>query len=108
VLAGGRTSDTEQYTYSVVWLAYGVALLAFGIWQHSQPARLAAAAVMLLTVAKVFVVDMSDLPGVYRALSFTGLGLVLLAIGWLYQRRLFPARAQTQSAPGSTPAPPQS
>jgi uncharacterized membrane protein len=99
------TTDAEQYTYSVVWLAYGVALLLFGIWQSSQPARLASAAITLLTVAKVFLVDMSDLSGVYRALSFIGLGLVLVGIGWLYQRLLFPAAANAGAAPGSTASP---
>ena len=34
-------------------------------------------------------IDMSTLTGVYRALSFMCLGLVLVAIGWLYQRILF-------------------
>jgi uncharacterized membrane protein len=32
---------------------------------------------------------MSTLTGFYRALSFMCLGLVLVAIGWLYQRILF-------------------
>jgi uncharacterized membrane protein len=67
-----------------------VALLLFGIAFRSQPARLASAAVTLLTVAKVFLLDMAGLAGVYRALSFIGLGLVLVGIGWLYQRLLYP------------------
>ena len=99
VLYHGAASDAEQYTYSVVWLAYGVALLLFGIAFRSQPARLASAAITLLTVAKVFLVDMSGLTGVFRALSFIGLGLVLVGIGWLYQRLLFPPRRQTPTAP---------
>ena len=64
--------------------------------QRSQPARLASAAVTLLTIAKVFLVDMADLTGIYRALSFIGLGLVLVGIGWLYQRLLFPRAPKTQ------------
>jgi uncharacterized membrane protein len=101
VLSFGPTTDAEQYSYSVVWLAYGVALLLFGIWQRSQPARLASAAVTILTIGKVFLVDMSDLTGVYRALSFIGLGLVLVGIGWLYQRLLFrpPEKAPALGAP---------
>ncbi len=99
VLYHGAASDAEQYTYSVVWLAYGVALLLFGIAFRSQPARLASAAITLLTVAKVFLIDMSGLTGVFRALSFIGLGLVLVGIGWLYQRLLFPPRPKTQAAP---------
>jgi len=42
----------------------------------------------------VFFIDMSDLTGVWRALSFIGLGLVLIGIGYLYQRLLFAPRPQ--------------
>ena len=90
VLTEGVTSDAEQYTYSAVWLAFGVALLAAGIWFRSLPLRIASAAVVVLTVLKVFLIDMSDLTGIYRALSFLGLGVVLIGIGWFYQRLLFP------------------
>jgi uncharacterized membrane protein len=54
--------------------------------------------VIALTVLKAFLVDMSSLTGVYRALSFMCLGLVLVAIGWLYQRILFSRRAQSPAA----------
>ena len=77
VLTEGATSDAEQYTYSAVWLLFGVALLAAGIFLRSLPLRAASAAVVVLTVLKVFLIDMSDLTGIYRALSFLGLGAVL-------------------------------
>jgi uncharacterized membrane protein len=93
VLTEGATSDAEQYTYSAVWLLVGVALLAAGIWLRSLPLRIASAAVVVLTVLKVFLIDMSDLTGIYRALSFLGLGAVLIGIGWFYQRLLFPRGA---------------
>jgi uncharacterized membrane protein len=102
VLSRGPITDAEQYTYSVVWLAYGVVLLMFGIVFRSQPARLASAAITLLTVGKVFLIDMAGLTGVFRALSFIGLGLVLVGIGWLYQRLLFPPPPKNMTAPGST------
>jgi len=82
-------SDAEGYTYSAVWLAFGVVLLLVGIALRSQPVRLCSAAVVLLTVGKVFLIDMGGLTGVWRALSFIGLGLVLVGIGYLYQRLLF-------------------
>jgi uncharacterized membrane protein len=91
-LTRGTTTDAEQYTYSAVWLVFGVLLLIAGFWLRSQPARLASAAVVALTIGKVFLVDMSDLTGIFRALSFIGLGAVLVGIGWIYQRMLFPAR----------------
>jgi uncharacterized membrane protein len=93
VLGEGPTNDAEQYTYSAVWLAFGVALLAAGVWLRSQAVRFASAAVVVLTVLKVFLIDMRDLTGIFQALSFIGLGVVLIGIGWLYQRLLFPRRA---------------
>jgi len=93
VLTAGRTSDAEQYTVSAVWLAFGVALLLIGIWLRSQPTRLASAATVAITVVKVFVVDLASLDGFFRALSFIGLGTVLIGIALLYQRLLFPRQA---------------
>jgi uncharacterized membrane protein len=52
----------------------------------------------------VFVIDISTLTDVYRALSFICLGLVLLPIGWLYQRILF--RHPALPLEGAKPAPP--
>ncbi|HEX2449017.1 MAG TPA: DUF2339 domain-containing protein [Methyloceanibacter sp.] len=98
-LIEGATTDAEQYTYSAVWLLFGVALLAAGIFLRSLPLRIASAAVVVLTVLKVFLIDMSDLTGIYRALSFLGLGAVLIGIGWFYQRLLFPRAPQSAEAP---------
>jgi uncharacterized membrane protein len=103
VLSVGPTTGAEQYTYSIAWLAFGVILLGIGILFNSQRARLASAVVIGLTILKAFLIDMSTLTGVYRALSFMCLGLVLVAIGWLYQRILF--RRQAVSPP---PAPARS
>lgn len=96
----GPTGDAEQYTYSVTWLAFGVVLLGAGVIFNSQRARLASAVVIALTILKAFLIDMSTLTGAYRALSFMCLGLVLVAIGWLYQRILFSRRATPPAAPG--------
>ena len=105
ILSRAPVTGAEQYTYSIAWLAFGVVLLGAGIFFNSQRARLASAVVIALTIGKAFLVDMSTLTGVYRALSFMGLGVVLVAIGWLYQRILF--RRQAPPAPtqpaGSAP-----
>jgi uncharacterized membrane protein len=98
VLTDGAFTDAEGYTYSAVWLAFGVVLLLVGIGLRSQPVRLCSAAVVLLTVGKVFLIDMSGLTGVWRALSFIGLGLVLVGIGYLYQRLLFAKKPPAMEA----------
>ena len=104
VLNAPFISDAEHYTYSVVWLGFGVALLLIGIALKSQPARLASAAVVILDTFKVFFIDLRDVQGLYRALSIICLGLVLMGIGWLYQRLLFPARKATAPEMGAAPS----
>ena len=89
ILTDAATSDAEQYTYSLSWLIFGVALLVIGFVVKSERARIAAAVVIGLTVLKAFAIDVWTLEVVYRALSFIGLGAVLVAIGWFYQRVMF-------------------
>jgi uncharacterized membrane protein len=78
----------EQWSYSVALLATGILLLGLGFVRDNRFARLASAAYLVLAVLKVFIVDLANLEGVMRALSFIGLGLVLIGIGLVYQRLL--------------------
>jgi len=80
--------QSELYTYSVVWLLLGVALLVAGYRFRSTALRIASGVLVLIAVLKVFLVDMSNLEGLYRALSFAGLGFALIGIGWFYQKAL--------------------
>jgi ribosomal protein S18 acetylase RimI-like enzyme len=88
----------ETYSYSALWLVMGVVLLTLGVWQKSQILRIASAALISVAVLKVFLFDMSELEGVLRALSFIGLGAVLIGIGLFYQRLL------TRAARAKNPA----
>jgi uncharacterized membrane protein len=78
----------EQWSYSVALLVTGILLLGLGFVFNNRFARLASAAYLVLAVLKVFIVDLANLEGVMRALSFIGLGLVLIGIGLVYQRLL--------------------
>jgi len=79
----------ELYLYSVVWLAFGVALLAMGMWRRVAAARHAGMAVVCLAICKVFLIDMSGLNELLRVFSFLGLGAVLLALAYFYRRLVF-------------------
>lgn len=85
-LDGGTVTNAEQYAYSAVWLLFGAALFAAGLKLNNKPLRIAALAIFALTVAKAFLFDMSNMTGLFRALSFLGLGAALLGVGYLYQR----------------------
>jgi uncharacterized membrane protein len=86
VLVAPSLSIAESYAYSAVWLALALALFVAGIRLGRQVVRYAGLGVMTLVVLKVFLWDMSSLEGLYRIASFVGLGLCLVAIGWLYQK----------------------
>lgn len=83
----------ETYAYSALWLGLGVVLLVVGVRSGSFVVRAASGALIAVAVAKVFLFDMSELEGVLRALSFIGLGVVLIGIGLFYQRLLRRAAA---------------
>jgi uncharacterized membrane protein len=43
----------------------------------------------MLTVSKVFLLDVAGRSGLYRVASFLGLGVCLIGIGYAYQRYVF-------------------
>jgi uncharacterized membrane protein len=98
------TGNGEFYAYSALWLGLGILLLAYGILTRSKPARLASAALVSLTVFKVFLLDLAGLEGVLRALSFLGLGAALIGIGLVYQKFVF-ARPPASEAKTAAPEP---
>lgn len=88
-------SEAENYAYSAVWLALGIVLLAFGLWRGSREVRLASGLFVVAAVLKVFLYDLAQLEGILRALSFIGLGAVLIGIGLVYQKLVFRRSSQT-------------
>jgi uncharacterized membrane protein len=86
---GYGVSDAEIYAYSAVWIAYALVLLGVGILWKSSFWRYTSLTVLIVTVLKVFLYDMSDLTGLYRVASFLGLGLTLIGIGYIYRRFVF-------------------
>jgi uncharacterized membrane protein len=93
-------SATELYAYSAAILLYGVALLALGFRLQSKDLRLASLAVVTVAICKAFLIDMSGLEGLLRALSFIGLGACLVGIGLAYQRLLRREFAQQEKTAG--------
>jgi uncharacterized membrane protein len=81
------TSRLERdLTFSVAWGLYSLMLLGLGIWRGIKGLRVASLVFLMLTVAKAFLYDLSALEGIYRVLSFLGLGTALILVSLLYQR----------------------
>ena len=82
-LGGGSEAQTAL---SGFWSLSGVAALVSGLMRDDRRLRLAGLAVILLAVGKVFVFDLATLDSVERVASFVGLGLLLLAAAFVWQR----------------------
>ena len=82
----------ELYAYSIVWLLFGVALLALGFLRQAAALRHAGMVLVCIVVAKVFLIDMAGLQGLLRVFSFLGLGAALIGLGYAYRRFGFDSR----------------
>ena len=82
-----------QFTYSIWFMVFGAILLGVGFWRRSAFLRWQALVLMSVTIIKVFLYDMSELSQGYRVLSFVGLGALLFAVSFVYQRDWLNLRA---------------
>ena len=78
-------SSGEQYTYSVVWLLMAIAAIILGHWKNRTQLYKGGTILLALVIAKLFLVDLSDLVGLWRVASFMGLGLSLLGLAYLHR-----------------------
>ena len=85
----------QHLALSLLWTAYASVLILVGVKRGSALLRWQALALFLLVVMKVFLYDSSYLERFYRILSFFILGVVLLVVSFLYQRKV--SRERTAS-----------
>jgi uncharacterized membrane protein len=81
-----RIEIERDFTYSALWMAYGAMLMVIGFLRRSAFVRWQALLLIAATIGKVFVYDVSELDRGYRIVSFIVLGVLLLAISFVYQR----------------------
>jgi len=89
----GATAESEWYAYSALWLVLAGACLAAGLTVRSAWLRKTGLIGIAAVVGKVFLFDVANLGGGWRALSFLGLGGALVATGYAY-RKLTPQDIQ--------------
>ena len=81
-----RLDIERDFTYSALWMAYGALLMIIGFLRRSAFVRWQALVLIAVTIGKVFIYDVSQLDKGYRIVSFIVLGVLLLAISFVYQR----------------------
>lgn len=82
----GGLENAKQLVISGGWLIYSIIAMYFGILKRIKPLRYIALWVLGVTVLKVFIYDLSFLDQLGRVISFMGLGVILLALSFFYQK----------------------
>ena len=83
----------RDMTYSIAWALFALGLIVVGMRIKQRAARYAGVALLGLTLAKLFLHDLSDLDELYRIGAFVGVAIILIAASFIYQRFLAPERA---------------
>jgi uncharacterized membrane protein len=85
----------RDMTYSIAWALYAFALLLIGMRKHTGWVRYAGLALLLVTLAKLFLHDLSSLNQLYRIGAFIGVAIILIVASFVYQRFLVPKTPKT-------------
>ena len=77
---------SQDLTYTIGWLAFGMLLLAAGIYTRARTARVTAVSLIAVTTFKCFLYDLASLEGLYRIASFVGLAMSLALVSLALQK----------------------
>ena len=80
----------RDMTYSIAWACFAFALLLAGMKQKTGWVRYAGVVLLLVTLLKLFLHDLSSLSQLYRIGAFIGVAVVLIVASFVYQRFLVP------------------
>ena len=87
-----------QAGLSIVWTLIALSLMIGGHLRHRREVWLIGAVLIAVVVAKLFLVELSNRGGLARIVSFIGVGVLLLVVG--YFAPLPPKRAEAEAEPG--------
>ncbi|HXM32862.1 MAG TPA: DUF2339 domain-containing protein [Chthoniobacterales bacterium] len=80
----------RDMTYSIAWALFAFALLLAGMRQKTSWVRYAGVALLVATLAKLFLHDLGNLNQLYRIGAFIGVAVILIVASFVYQRFLVP------------------
>lgn len=72
-----------QASVSLFWTVLALALMVIATRMGLRGLWMLGAALMGVVVAKLFLVDLSNIDGIERIVSFIGVGILMAVIGWL-------------------------
>ena len=80
----------RDMSYSIAWALFAFALLLIGMRQKTKWVRYSGLALLLVTLAKLFLHDIANLDPLYRIGAFLGVAVILIVASFVYQRFLAP------------------
>ena len=83
----------RDMTYSIAWALFAFALLLAGMRQKTSWVRYAGVALLVATLAKLFLHDLGNLNQLYRIGAFIGVAIILIVASFVYQRFLVPKQS---------------
>jgi hypothetical protein len=86
VLSGLLVDEVGTRLATLAWALQGALLLVVGFLTRERVLRLSGLALLFVCILKLFAYDLRQLEALARILSFVVLGLVLLAVSWIYTR----------------------
>ncbi len=76
------SSVSVQSTLSIYWAVLGLSGMVFGTNRANRSIWMAGAGLMAIVVLKLFVIDLGNKETVARIISFLGVGVMLLVVGY--------------------------
>jgi uncharacterized membrane protein len=77
----------EQLSLSGLWMAYAIILFIFGIRKGNRYFRYSSLGLIGIIILKAFFIDLAELQTLYKIILFIILGLILLGISYVYQKK---------------------
>lgn len=79
-------NNGELYSYSVVGMMYAIVAIIYATKKGDRLIYKVGMVLLGIVIAKIFLIDMNDLQGLWRVAAFMGLGLSLLGLAWMHQK----------------------
>lgn len=81
-----RLNSISSVAMSIFWMLYAICLLVIGFWKRYRKVRMGGILLLIISILKLFFVDLWSLGQLYRIIASISLGLVLLGISFMYQK----------------------
>jgi uncharacterized membrane protein len=81
-----ESEQSYKFGLSILWGSYALLGIALGIWKNRKYLRISAIVLFAVTLAKLFLYDITELNSLAKTIAFVSLGILLLIISFLYNK----------------------